>query len=157
MGENRAFITGAETFLWFRETCLLLDMEEPISPKTKTAVIEAEVSLVVSGACFGPPVLLVALVQSVLSGQRNSTVPQVVSSQPHERRGRACPDRWGRNTSVHFTITLLLFCLMANIGAAFVKERNSRRDRETFMPVFGPYSIYPAPSSPRPEVLSNTF
>ncbi|NXL92621.1 HSF4 protein, partial [Alectura lathami] len=68
-----------------REKCLLLIKEEPASPGVK-ATPEADVPG--CRACSEPPVLPVAMVQSVLEGKGSCGAAPAGSSQPPERRGR---------------------------------------------------------------------
>ncbi|KFV94488.1 Heat shock factor protein 4, partial [Fulmarus glacialis] len=67
-----------------REKCLMLIKEEPVSPGVKAAA-EPDVPLPGCRACSEPPVLPVAMVQSVLEGKGSCGTG---TSQPSERRGR---------------------------------------------------------------------
>uniref|UniRef100_A0A8C0H2E5 Heat shock transcription factor 4 n=1 Tax=Chelonoidis abingdonii TaxID=106734 RepID=A0A8C0H2E5_CHEAB len=73
-----------------REKCRMLIKEEPVSPGVK-ATSEPDVSLPGCTACAEPPVLPVAMVQSVLEGKGSCGAPQSASSQQPERRGRRAP------------------------------------------------------------------
>ncbi|NXK24464.1 HSF4 protein, partial [Arenaria interpres] len=70
-----------------REKCLKLIKEEPVSPGVK-APAETDVPLPVFRACSEPPVLPVAMVQSVLEGKGSCGAIPPGTSQPPERRGR---------------------------------------------------------------------
>ncbi|XP_040264923.1 heat shock factor protein 4 [Bufo bufo] len=70
-----------------RGKCLLLIKEEPISPVVKGSS-EADVSLNGCGACTDPPVLPVAMVQSILEGKESCSPPQPSGSQQLEARGQ---------------------------------------------------------------------
>ncbi|XP_062356180.1 heat shock factor protein 4 [Cinclus cinclus] len=70
-----------------REKCLMLIKEEPASPGVKASV-EPEVPLPGCRACSEPPVLPVAMVQSVLEGKGSCGAVPPGTSQPPERRGR---------------------------------------------------------------------
>uniref|UniRef100_A0A8C8VE43 Heat shock transcription factor 4 n=1 Tax=Pelusios castaneus TaxID=367368 RepID=A0A8C8VE43_9SAUR len=70
-----------------REKCHMLIKEEPVSPGMK-ATSEPDVPLPGCNACAEPPVLPVAMVQSVLEGKGSCGAPQSASSQQPERRGR---------------------------------------------------------------------
>ncbi|NXX94521.1 HSF4 protein, partial [Centropus bengalensis] len=70
-----------------REKCLMLIKEEPVSPGVK-ATAEPEVPLPACRACAEPPVLPVAMVQSVLEGKGSCAAAPPGTSQPSERRGR---------------------------------------------------------------------
>uniref|UniRef100_A0A674I1B3 Heat shock transcription factor 4 n=1 Tax=Terrapene triunguis TaxID=2587831 RepID=A0A674I1B3_9SAUR len=73
-----------------RGKCHMLIKEEPVSPGVK-ATSEPDVSLPGCSACAEPPVLPVAMVQSVLEGKGSCGAPQSASSQQPERRGRRAP------------------------------------------------------------------
>ncbi|XP_067407980.1 heat shock factor protein 4 [Emydura macquarii macquarii] len=73
-----------------REKCHMLIKEEPVSPGVK-ATSEPDVPLTGCNACAEPPVLPVAMVQSVLEGKGSCGEPQSASSQQPERRGRRAP------------------------------------------------------------------
>uniref|UniRef100_A0A8D0HPU1 Heat shock transcription factor 4 n=1 Tax=Sphenodon punctatus TaxID=8508 RepID=A0A8D0HPU1_SPHPU len=73
-----------------REKCLLLIKEEPVSPGMK-ATSEPDVPLTGCSACAEPPVLPVAMVQSVLESKESCGVPQCASSLLPEQRGRRVP------------------------------------------------------------------
>ncbi|XP_035399310.1 heat shock factor protein 4 [Cygnus atratus] len=68
-----------------REKCLMLIKEEPVSPGMK-ATTEPDVPG--CRACPEPPVLPVAMVQSVLEGKGSCGAVPPGTSQPPERRGR---------------------------------------------------------------------
>ncbi|KAK2545702.1 Hsf4 [Columba livia] len=70
-----------------REKCLMLIKEEPVSPGVK-ATAEPDVPLPGCRACSEPPVLPVAMVQSVLEGKGSCGAAPPGTSQPPERRGR---------------------------------------------------------------------
>ncbi|NXN91544.1 HSF4 protein, partial [Rhinopomastus cyanomelas] len=71
-----------------REKCLMLIKEEPVSPGVK-ATAEPDVPLPGCRACSEPPVLPVAMVQSVLEGKGScGAAAPPGASQPAERRGR---------------------------------------------------------------------
>ncbi|KFP57565.1 Heat shock factor protein 4, partial [Cathartes aura] len=70
-----------------REKCLMLIKEEPVSPGVK-ATAEPDVPLPGCRACSEPPVLPVAMVQSVLEGKGSCGAAPPGTSQPSERRGR---------------------------------------------------------------------
>ncbi|XP_068115721.1 heat shock factor protein 4-like isoform X2 [Hyperolius riggenbachi] len=70
-----------------RNKCLLLIKEEPISPGVK-GTTEPDVSLTGCTACSDPPVLPVAMVQSILEGKESCSPPQASGSQQLETRGR---------------------------------------------------------------------
>ncbi|OXB57882.1 hypothetical protein ASZ78_009488 [Callipepla squamata] len=70
-----------------REKCLMLIKEEPASPGVK-ATAEHDVPLSGCRACPEPPVLPVAMVQSVLEGKGSCSMAPPGTSQPPERRGR---------------------------------------------------------------------
>ncbi|NXF86784.1 HSF4 protein, partial [Eubucco bourcierii] len=70
-----------------REKCLMLIKEEPVSPGLK-ATMEPEVPLPGCRACSEPPVLPVAMVQSVLEGKGSCPAATPGTSQPSERRSR---------------------------------------------------------------------
>ncbi|KFQ44086.1 Heat shock factor protein 4, partial [Nestor notabilis] len=70
-----------------REKCLMLIKEEPVSPAVK-ATAEPDVPLPGCRACSEPPVLPVAMVQSVLEGKGSCGTAPSGTSQPSERRGR---------------------------------------------------------------------
>lgn len=70
-----------------REKCLMLIKEEPVSPGVK-ATAEPDVPLPGCRACSEPPVLPVAMVQSVLEGKGSCGTAPPGTSQPSERRGR---------------------------------------------------------------------
>ncbi|KFW75859.1 Heat shock factor protein 4, partial [Manacus vitellinus] len=69
-----------------REKCLMLIKEEPVSPGVK-GTAEPDVPLPGCRACPEPPVLPVAMVQSVLEG-KGGCAAAPGTSQPPERRGR---------------------------------------------------------------------
>ncbi|XP_073437482.1 heat shock factor protein 4 [Dendrobates tinctorius] len=73
-----------------RSNCLLLIKEEPISPAVK-GPSEADVPLRGCTACSDPPVLPVAMVQSILEGKETCSPPQPLGSQQLEARGRRNP------------------------------------------------------------------
>ncbi|KAG8563222.1 hypothetical protein GDO81_015981 [Engystomops pustulosus] len=73
-----------------RSKCLLLIKEEPISPVVKESA-EADVSLSGCSACSDPPVLPVAMVQSILEGKEICSPPQPSGSQQLEARVRRNP------------------------------------------------------------------
>ncbi|KAL9839701.1 heat shock factor protein 4 isoform 3-T3 [Geothlypis trichas] len=70
-----------------REKCLMLIKEEPVSPGVKGSA-EPEVPLPGCRACSEPPVLPVAMVQSVLEGKGSCAAAPPGTSQAPERRGR---------------------------------------------------------------------
>ncbi|KAM6380619.1 heat shock factor protein 4 isoform 2-T2 [Pluvialis apricaria] len=70
-----------------REKCLMLIKEEPVSPGVKAAA-EPDVPLPGCRACSEPPVLPVAMVQSVLEGKGSCGAAPPGTAQPSERRGR---------------------------------------------------------------------
>uniref|UniRef100_A0A8C3RH53 Heat shock transcription factor 4 n=1 Tax=Cyanoderma ruficeps TaxID=181631 RepID=A0A8C3RH53_9PASS len=70
-----------------REKCLMLIKEEPVSPGVKASA-EPEVPLPGCRGCSEPPVLPVAMVQSVLEGKGSYGAAPPGTSQPPERRGR---------------------------------------------------------------------
>ncbi|XP_054026199.1 heat shock factor protein 4 [Dryobates pubescens] len=70
-----------------REKCLMLIKEEPVSPGLK-ASSEPDVPLPGCRACPEPPVLPVAMVQSVLEGKGSCGAAPAGTSQPPERRSR---------------------------------------------------------------------
>ncbi|NXG50408.1 HSF4 protein, partial [Psilopogon haemacephalus] len=70
-----------------REKCLMLIKEEPVSPGLKAST-EPEVALPGCRACSEPPVLPVAMVQSVLEGKGSCAAATPGTSQPPERRSR---------------------------------------------------------------------
>ncbi|KAJ7408978.1 heat shock transcription factor 4 [Willisornis vidua] len=70
-----------------REKCLMLIKEEPVSPGVKPNT-EPDVPLPGCRACSEPPVLPVAMVQSVLEGKGSCAAVPPGTSQPPERRGR---------------------------------------------------------------------
>uniref|UniRef100_A0A8C3KT44 Heat shock transcription factor 4 n=1 Tax=Chrysolophus pictus TaxID=9089 RepID=A0A8C3KT44_CHRPC len=70
-----------------REKCLMLIKEEPASPGVK-ATAEPDIPLSGCRSCPEPPVLPVAMVQSVLEGKGSCGVAPPGTSQPPERRGR---------------------------------------------------------------------
>uniref|UniRef100_A0A8B9FQ40 Heat shock transcription factor 4 n=1 Tax=Amazona collaria TaxID=241587 RepID=A0A8B9FQ40_9PSIT len=70
-----------------REKCLMLIKEEPVSPGVK-ATTEPDVPLPGCRACSEPPVLPVAMVQSVLEGKGSCGTAPPGTSQPSERRSR---------------------------------------------------------------------
>ncbi|KFV58632.1 Heat shock factor protein 4, partial [Tyto alba] len=70
-----------------REKCLMLIKEEPVSPGVK-ATTEPDVPLPSCRACSEPPVLPVAMVQSVLEGKGSCGAAPPGTSQPSERRCR---------------------------------------------------------------------
>lgn len=65
----------------------MLIKEEPVSPGVK-ATAEPDVPLPGCRACSEPPVLPVAMVQSVLEGKGSCGAAPPGTSQPAERRGR---------------------------------------------------------------------
>jgi len=65
----------------------MLIKEEPASPGVK-ATNEPDIPLSGCRACPEPPVLPVAMVQSVLEGKGSCGVAPPGTSQPPERRGR---------------------------------------------------------------------
>ncbi|XP_063293475.1 heat shock factor protein 4-like [Pelobates fuscus] len=73
-----------------RSKCLLLIKEEPISPGMKGST-EADMSLSNCGACSDPPVLPVAMVQSILEGKESCNTPQPSGSQQLEGQGQRNP------------------------------------------------------------------
>ncbi|XP_059569726.1 heat shock factor protein 4 [Alligator mississippiensis] len=73
-----------------REKCLMLIKEEPVSPGVK-ATSEPDAPLSGCSVCAEPPVLPVAMVQSVLEGKGSCGAPQPANSQPPEKRGRRAP------------------------------------------------------------------
>ncbi|XP_069596165.1 heat shock factor protein 4 [Ranitomeya imitator] len=73
-----------------RGKCLLLIKEEPISPAVK-GPSEADVPLTGCTACSDPPVLPVAMVQSILEGKESCSPPHPLGSQQLEARGRRNP------------------------------------------------------------------
>ncbi|XP_063800310.1 heat shock factor protein 4 [Pseudophryne corroboree] len=73
-----------------RGTCLLLIKEEPISPGVKGSA-DTDASLSGCSACSDPPVLPVAMVQSILEGKETCSPPQPSASQQLEARGRRNP------------------------------------------------------------------
>ncbi|XP_061863437.1 heat shock factor protein 4 [Colius striatus] len=75
-----------------REKCLMLIKEEPVSPAVK-APVEPELALAGCRACSEPPVLPVAMVQSVLEGKASGSAGPAAAPQPPERRGRRLLDR----------------------------------------------------------------
>ncbi|KFP92571.1 Heat shock factor protein 4, partial [Apaloderma vittatum] len=85
--ENDRRVCGAESCLPYREKCLMLIKEEPVSPGVK-ATAEPDVPLPGCRACSEPPVLPVAMVQSVLEGKGSCGAAPPGTSQPSERRGR---------------------------------------------------------------------
>ncbi|NXG35643.1 HSF4 protein, partial [Dromaius novaehollandiae] len=70
-----------------REKSLMLIKEEPVSPGVK-ATTEPDVPLPGCRACAEPPVLPVAMIQSVLEGKGSCGAAQPGTLQPPERRGR---------------------------------------------------------------------
>uniref|UniRef100_A0A8B9PWN7 Heat shock transcription factor 4 n=1 Tax=Apteryx owenii TaxID=8824 RepID=A0A8B9PWN7_APTOW len=70
-----------------REKSLMLIKEEPVSPGVK-ATTEPDVPLPSCRACAEPPVLPVAMIQSVLEGKGSCGAAQLGTLQPPERRGR---------------------------------------------------------------------
>ncbi|KFZ67997.1 Heat shock factor protein 4, partial [Podiceps cristatus] len=85
--ENDRCVRGANSCLCCREKCLMLIKEEPVSPGAK-ATAEPDVPLPGCRACSEPPVLPVAMVQSVLEGKGSCGAAAPGTSQPAERRGR---------------------------------------------------------------------
>ncbi|KAM8947891.1 heat shock factor protein 4 isoform 2-T2 [Pelodytes ibericus] len=73
-----------------RGKCLLLIKEEPISPAMKGPT-EQDMSLSNCNACSDPPVLPVAMVQSILDGKESCSPPQSSVSQQLEGRVRRNP------------------------------------------------------------------
>ncbi|XP_075045082.1 heat shock factor protein 4-like [Mixophyes fleayi] len=73
-----------------RGKCLLLIKKEPISPGVKGST-EPDVSLSACSACADPPVLPVAMVQSILEGKESCSPAQSSASQQLEARGRRNP------------------------------------------------------------------
>lgn len=65
----------------------MLIKEEPVSPGVKASA-EPEVPLPGCRGCSEPPVLPVAMVQSVLEGKGSCGAAPAGTSQPPERRGR---------------------------------------------------------------------
>nr|XP_009676693.1 PREDICTED: heat shock factor protein 4 [Struthio camelus australis] len=70
-----------------REKSLMLIKEEPVSPGVK-ATTEPDIPLPGCRACAEPPVLPVAMIQSVLEGKGSCGAAQPGTLQPPERRGR---------------------------------------------------------------------
>ncbi|KAM4721400.1 heat shock factor protein 4 [Rhinophrynus dorsalis] len=70
-----------------RGKCLMLIKEEPVSPNV-TGSVELDGSLRSCSSCTDPPVLPVAMVQSILEGKESSSPPQPLGSQQLEGRGR---------------------------------------------------------------------
>ncbi|KAM4614263.1 heat shock factor protein 4-like [Discoglossus pictus] len=70
-----------------RGKCLLLIKEEPISPEVKGST-EPDGSMNNCGACSDPPVLPVAMVQSILEGKESCSPAQTSGSQQLEGRVR---------------------------------------------------------------------
>ncbi|OWK54094.1 Heat shock factor protein 4 [Lonchura striata] len=75
-----------------REKCLMLIKEEPVSPGVKAST-EPEVPLPGCRACPEPPVLPVAMVQSVLEGKGSCGAATGTSQAPERRGRRALLDR----------------------------------------------------------------
>ncbi|KFW88656.1 Heat shock factor protein 4, partial [Phalacrocorax carbo] len=105
---------SANSRLRYREKCLMLIKEEPVSPGVK-ATAEADAPLPACRACSEPPVLPVAMVQSVLEGKGNCGAAPQGASQPPERRGRRalldspafCVYLWKSNLWQYFHLSSL--------------------------------------------------
>ncbi|KAM5138471.1 heat shock factor protein 4 [Mantella aurantiaca] len=111
-----------------RNKCLLLIKEEPISPGVKGST-ETDVSLTNCSACSDPPVLPVAMVQSILEGKEGCSPPQSSGSQQLEAQGgrnqlerQELPDTL-ENTDVSLEgLQLLLRSQQYNLDSAAVLD-----------------------------------